>query len=209
METKFTKSLSVIVAVIAILTSAAQASAATIKTISVEGLNKIKVSGNVEVCIMQATDEGYSIYNADNITGAYISMEGNQLNISSSSVEKLNVLVSVTGLTSIEAYGNAAVHSINQLESSQIRINLNDKSIASLDLDVLYLNMNIQNSASIKLSGVSENQTIAMTGNSRVDATDFKLDPAYHLYGRAKLYITQNDKRTTIQNNRFRDSRRG
>lgn len=209
MKTKFTKHLSATVAAIAILTSVSLAHATTIKTVTVDGLNKVKVSGNVEVCLIQADNESYSIYDAANFADAKISMEGDQLNISSSSTERLNVVVRVTGITSIEANGNATVRSLNQLESSEIKVNLNDRSIASLNIDVLYLDMNVQNSASIKLSGISQNQKIAMAGNSKVDATDFKLDPSYRLYGRAKLFITKNDEKTTVQNNRFRDSRRG
>ncbi|MEJ6979976.1 DUF2807 domain-containing protein [Pedobacter sp. P351] len=199
MKTKLTKTFTVIVAVIAIIASTQFANASIITT-AISGVNKVHITGNVEVCLIQAESESYSVYNT--VSDVQITFADNQLNISSHSKEQLKVVLAVTDLSSIETFGNAVVHSLNTLKSDEMIISLNDRSTAKISLDVWDLRMDVQNSAAIKLSGSSKNQLISIEGNSKLDATDFKLNDSYNLSGRAKLYVTLDGEKTTIQNHK-------
>ncbi|MFD2164182.1 GIN domain-containing protein [Paradesertivirga mongoliensis] len=200
MKKILTKGLTVIVVVIAILGYSSTSNANTFKTLPLEGVKKLSINGNVEVIVLQAENESLNIYYSAAQDSAIMSKVGDKLSISSNSIERLQVVVTMVELSSIETHGDAVVRSLNTILSNELTIVQKDKSIVDLTLDVSEVNTIINECSTLRLSGRANRQNIVVNGSSIFDATEFKLDNNYHLSRRAKLFVNRGGERVIVRN---------
>ncbi|RZK52724.1 MAG: hypothetical protein EOO91_18870, partial [Pedobacter sp.] len=80
----------------------------------VKKVNKINVSGNVELILVQSADENVKVYNNYYASNALVQQKNGELRISSFNKETLTVIVYVTNLSAITASENATVRTFGK-----------------------------------------------------------------------------------------------
>ncbi len=137
----------------------------------VKHIHKISVTGNVDVYITQGYAENLKVYDDYYAKNALVQWEKGVLRISSYNKEKLAVWVTVTDLNTIEASGNAVIHSMNKLSGINLDVTLQGRANANVEAQVVNLNTTISDSSRLELSGDAENQVINMSGDAQLESS--------------------------------------
>lgn len=177
MKTKIAKILSFsFIAIIVILgtSSAALAAVQSLKASEfkdVKNINKIVISGNVDVFLTQGNTENLKVYNHSK--NALIEYENGILRVASQEKEKLAIELTVTNLAAIEASGNVAIRSMNQLSGIDLNINLKSGAKADLEARVVNFQSQLSDSSRLDLAGDAENQMVDLSGLAQVETSKF------------------------------------
>jgi hypothetical protein len=136
-------------------------------------VDKISVSGNVEVFVKLGDQQSITVY--DNYYGknALTQIEDGTLRISSYEDKKLAVWVTITNLKSIEAFDQAQVFGINEFNLLDLNITLGNEAIANINVDAYQVNTNISGTSKLILIGDAEYQSITATDQSNIDISKF------------------------------------
>jgi hypothetical protein len=156
----------------ALVTKATDGKAQTVLT-DVKKVNKINVSGNVELILVQSADENVKVYNDYYASNALVQQKNGELRISSFNKETLTVIVYVTNLTSISASDNATVKTFGKFSSVNLDVNLKDKATASLNTSTISLNTNVTDEANLTLSGTTEDYNAVLGSVAKLNMTQF------------------------------------
>lgn len=139
----------------------------------VKKVNKINVSGNVELILVQSADEHVNVYDSYFSKNALVQQKDGELRISSFNKETLTVVVYVSNLSSITASDNATVRTHGKFSTLSLAINLKDQASASLNTNTVALTTNVSDQSNITLTGSTENYDATMGSIAKVNMVQF------------------------------------
>lgn len=142
----------------------------------VKKANKIRVSGNVELILVQSTEESIKIYDEYYSKNAFIQQKDGELRISSFDQKPLTVVVYVNNLISITAANDARVKTSGKLSSLNLDVNLSDNASASLNINAIEVNTNVTGTAKLNLNGNAESYTGLMGSFAKVSMENFSAE---------------------------------
>ncbi|WP_133575785.1 GIN domain-containing protein [Pedobacter metabolipauper] len=136
--------------------------------------NKILVSGNVKVVLVQSTTPGVEVDTHFNPEKTRIQKKGLILMISSTEVDQVMVTVSVNDLQRIDASENSAVVTSGRFNVKYLQIFLKDYATANVNAVTGSLYTIIKGNASLKLSGAADQHTLIAKESANADLGRFK-----------------------------------
>lgn len=139
----------------------------------VKKVNKINVSGNVELILVQSADENVKVYNNYYASNALVQQKNGELRISSFNKETLTVIVYVTNLSAITASENATVKTFGKFNLLNLDVTLKDKATANLNTSTISLNANVTDEANLTLSGTTEDYNAVLGSVAKLNMTQF------------------------------------
>lgn len=142
----------------------------------VKKVNSIKVSGNVELILVQSMNEQVNVYDNYFSKNALVQEENGELRISSFNKEPLTVVVYVSNLSNISASDNATVRTHGKFNTLSLNVNLEDKATASLQTNTIDLTTNMAGQSGLTLSGSTETYHATINSLSTVNMTAFKAE---------------------------------
>ena len=140
-------------------TIAAKADVAPIKITvlsSIKNINKIAISGNVELILIQDTEESVKVYNDYYASNALVQHEQGQLRISSFGKEKLTVVARVKNLSALSVADQSTVKTYGKFDLLAFSIALKDRAKADINVNTVIVNTDISGDARLNLSGKSD-----------------------------------------------------
>jgi hypothetical protein len=143
---------------------------------AVKKVNKINVSGNVELILVQSADESVKVYDNYYAKNALVQQKNGELRIASFSKETLTVVVYVTNLTEVTASDNASVKTSGKLNLLGLEVNLKDRATANLNINTLNLYTNLAGTANLTLSGTTESYSSLMESFAQVNMVNFSAE---------------------------------
>jgi hypothetical protein len=156
----------------ALTTKAADGQKQTILS-EVKNVNKINVSGNVELILVQSADENVKVYNDYYANNALVQQKNGELRISSFNKETLTVVVYVNNLTSITAANNASVKTFGKFNTLSLDVNLKDQATANLNTNTISLNTNVNDQSNLTLTGSTEEYNAILGSVAKLNMTQF------------------------------------
>ncbi len=156
----------------AFVTKAADGQKQTVLT-DVKKVSKINVSGNVELILVQSSDESVKVYNDYYASNALVQQKNGELRISSFEKETLTVIVYVTNLSEITASDNATVKTFGKFNVLSLDVNLKDKASANLNTSTISLNANLNGEANLTLAGTTEDYQAVLSNVSKLNMSQF------------------------------------
>ena len=156
----------------------------------VKNINKIVVSGNVEVFVVQAPTESVKVYDSYYSKNALVQQKNGVLRISSFEKEPLSVTVYVRNLTAIEAGDNATVKTFGKVSFLTLDVVLKDKATADINAKTVNLYTSVTDNASLKLSGSTE-EHFALMGTSAKMSTGQFIAATSDIKSIAPKYVAQ------------------
>lgn len=156
----------------AFVSKAADGQTQTVLT-DVKKVNKITVSGNVELILVQSADESVKVYNDYYASNALVQQKNGELRISSFNKETLTVIVYVTNLSSVTAADNATVKTYGKFNLLNLDVTLKDKATANLNTNTVSLNANVTDEASLTLSGTTDDYNAVLGSVAKLNMTQF------------------------------------
>jgi len=159
----------------------------------VKNIDKIVVSGNVEVFVVQAPTESVKVYDSYYSKNALVQQRDGILRISSFEKEPLTVTVYVHNLSAIEANDNSIVKTYGKVNFLSLDVLLTGKATADINANTVNLYSSVKDQASLKLSGITEEHHALLgtsakmtTGNFIAGTSDVKsIAPKYVVYAKA------------------------
>jgi len=139
----------------------------------VKKVNKINVSGNVELILVQSADESVKVYDNYFSKNALVQQKDGELRISSFNKETLTVVVYVNSLTSISASNNATVKTFGKFSTLSLDVNLKDEAKATLNTNTVSLSTNIADQANLTLSGSTTDYNAVVGSVAKVNMGQF------------------------------------
>lgn len=136
-------------------------------------VNKINVSGNVELIIVQSADESVKVYDQYFSKNALVQEKNGELRISSFEKETLTVFVNVSNLTAVTASNNSKIKTYGKFNTLSLDINLNDQSSAELNTNTINLYANLNGQSKLSLTGTSEEYYAIMGSVTTVNMLSF------------------------------------
>lgn len=164
-----------------VLTSSAFASSTVKENVvtnltQVKNIQKIIVSGNVEVILVQAATESVKVYDSYYSKNALVQQEDGVLRISSFQKIPLTVAVYVRDLSSIEASDNANIKTVGKMKLLSLDVLLKDKATANINAATVNLYTTVNDEARLQLSG-STNDLYAVLGvQAKMNMDQFSAD---------------------------------
>lgn len=134
---------------------------------TVKHINKIAVSGNVELILIQDAADHVKVYNDYYAHNAMIQEQNGLLRISSFNRNKLTVVVHVKNLTSLELEDKSTVKTYGSFYLLDLAINLRDQAKADINANTTNLTTSVSGDSELKLAGTTE--TYAATMNDAAD----------------------------------------
>lgn len=170
------KNLFAAILTVAISTTApAFANASATKKVTVVGevknFNKLNVSGNVEVILVQSQEQSVKVYDDYYAKNALVQAKNGELRISSFDKETLTVVVYANQLNAITVSDKAVVKTMGKFNALSLQVNLKDQSKAILNTNTvdLFANVNGQSSLTLTGSAVDYNALINSVASINMD----------------------------------------
>jgi hypothetical protein len=135
----------------------------------VNNINKIVVSGNVEVILVQAPTESVKVYDSYYSKNALVQQENGVLRISSFQKETLTVAVYVRNLSSIEGGDNSKIKTYGKVNFLSLDVILKDKATADLNTTTVNLFTSVKDDASLKLGGSTTDYYAVLSSNAKLN----------------------------------------
>lgn len=139
----------------------------------VKNINKLVVSGNVEVFLIQAATESVKVYDSYYSKNALVQQEAGVLRISSFQKETLKVAVYVTNLSSIQASDNASVKTFGKVAFLSLDVILKDKASAAIEANTISLYTSVKDNATLSLSGATEDHIALLGSVAKMNTNQF------------------------------------
>ncbi|RZK99744.1 MAG: hypothetical protein EOO89_30910, partial [Pedobacter sp.] len=166
-------SLTLVVLTSAAFTTKANDNNAITVLTAVKKVNKINVSGNVELILVQSSEESVKVYDNYYTKNALVQQKDGELRVSSYEKETLTVVLYVSNLTAITASDNAIVKTSGKFSALNLDVNLNDNAKAILNTNTISLNTNVKGNGDLTLTGSTLEYTALVNSTSKVSMNDF------------------------------------
>nr|WP_068889951.1 DUF2807 domain-containing protein [Pedobacter panaciterrae] len=132
--------------------------------------NKVKVSGNVKVILVQSKRERIEVINGDyNLDKTSIKRLGYTLVINSTEANQITVLISVNDLQRIDASDRAIVKTDGKFDVKYLQVFLKDNARASVKANTESMYTYIKDHANLKLSGTTADHNLVKDDISKLD----------------------------------------
>ena len=155
------------------LTNASMA-ATTPSSISPEKpFNRIDVSGNVKVTLIQSKTERVEVKNEVEGTEVSFKQKGYTLIINSDAKETLDVVIYVKDLQRIEASNGAKVSTLGKFDLNVLQVFLNDDAKAIFKGNIKSLYTVTNGNSDLKLRGTADEHILVKNKMSVLNTTDF------------------------------------
>ena len=164
--------LTLIVLTSTTIAAKADDNAVTILT-DVKKVNKINVSGNVSLILVQSANESVKVYNNYYTKNALVQQKDGELRVSSYEKETLIVVVYVSNLSSITASENATIKTHGKFSALNLDVNLTDYAKADLNTNTISLNTSVNGNANLILTGSTSDYNAVVNRFSKVNMTNF------------------------------------
>lgn len=139
----------------------------------VKKVNKINVSGNVELILVQSADESVKVYDNYFSKNALVQQKNGELRISSFNKETLTVVVYVSNLNEISASNNATVRTVGKFNTLDLDVNLKDNATAKLNTNTISLSTNVSGNANLTLTGSTMAYDAVLGNIAKVNTDQF------------------------------------
>lgn len=136
-------------------------------------VNKINVSGNVELILVQSADESVKVYDNYFANNALVQEKDGELRISSFNKETLTVVVNVSDLSSITASGDAIVKTYGKFNALSLDVTLSDKATAVLNTNTVSLYANLNGQSNLSLTGTTTEYNAIMGSVATVSMSKY------------------------------------
>jgi hypothetical protein len=140
---------------------------------SVEGFNKIWVSGNVKIVLTQGDKQsvvGTSNYDS---TKTSVLSKGQTLYINSMESGQVTLNITVKDLQRVEAYGQSVVVTSNNFDVKNLQLFLNQSATAKIKTIAESLYTVVKDSAVLKLNGTADKSIMIASNMKNVKLGDF------------------------------------
>lgn len=138
--------------------------------------NKLTVSGNVDVLIVQSPESRVTVYDDYYAKNALVQEKNGELRISSFEKKPLSVVVYTNQLTEINASDQATVNTQGVFKTICLDVNLKNEAKANLNTSTLDLFAQLDNDANLELSGNAVDYNVVMNDNTSIKTDKFKSD---------------------------------
>lgn len=166
----------------------------------VKNINKIVVSGNVEVLLLQAPVESVKVYDGYYTKNALVQQENGELRISSFEKETLTVAVYVRELSTIELGDNSTVKTYGKVNFLSLDVVLNGSAKADIDANTVNLTTTVKDNAKLALSGSTTDLQVGLTAQAKVNMDHFKAESTSVNSIAPVLAKTVKAKKLTLEN---------
>jgi len=139
----------------------------------VKKVNKINVSGNVELILVQSADESVKVYDNYFSKNALVQQKNGELRISSFNKKTLTVVVYVSNLNEISASNNATVRTVGKFSTLDLDVNLKDNATAKLNTNTISLSTNVSGNANLTLTGSTTAYDAVLGNIAKVNTDQF------------------------------------
>ncbi|MGM9478075.1 GIN domain-containing protein [Pedobacter sp. GSP4] len=143
-----------------------------VKISAPKNLDKVVVSGNVEVTLIQSGTEGIS-YADDNSGKVKVIQDGTALKITSADNEVAKVTVYVKSIYRVMASDDAVVKTDGKLNVTNLQVFLSGNAAAKIDSKTENLYTVISDRADLKLSGTTQNHNLVMGSTPKLNLDRF------------------------------------
>ncbi|WGQ12508.1 DUF2807 domain-containing protein [Pedobacter gandavensis] len=133
--------------------------------------NKIVVTGNANVVLVQGNREDINSYNANSEEGTSVVQKGYTLYINST--DNSTIYVNVKDLQRIDAANTATVKTRGHFDLAVLQIFLKDDAKANVNAKVGSLYTDISGYSDLKLSGSSKEHALVKNDVSKLNLNDF------------------------------------
>lgn len=165
---------------LATLTTSAFAADGSAKNVTVldqqKNINKIEVSGNVEVIVLQSPTQQVKVYDSYYSKNALVQEENGVLRISSFQKEQLTVAVYVSQLSAISGANQSIVRTQGKINFLDLSVTLADNAKAEIEVNTVSLHTIVKDKASVKLAGETLEYTASLSKDAKVNMGQFKAE---------------------------------
>ncbi|HMI05763.1 MAG TPA: DUF2807 domain-containing protein [Pedobacter sp.] len=154
--------------------------------------NKIIVSGNVKVILVQGTKEAIKVDDSFDASKTTIKKNGYKLMIHSIEINPVTITVSVKDLQRIDVSGISSVETKGKFDLKYLQIFMSYSSSASINAKTGSLYTNISDAAELKLSGSTDDHTFIASRNAKADLDHFVCNKAERLTNESIAAISLN-----------------
>jgi hypothetical protein len=173
-KTLFATALTLVVLTGSAFASTANPSAKKVTVLSqAKSINKIVVSGNVEVLLIQAPVESVKVYDSYYAKNALVQEQNGELRISSFEKETLTVAVYVRELSTIELGDNSSVKTYGKVNFLSLDVILNGSAKADIDANTINLTTTVKDNASLALSGSTTELYVGLSSQAKINMDQF------------------------------------
>jgi hypothetical protein len=154
--------------------------------------NKVIVSGNVKVILIQGTKESIKVDDSFDASKTTIKKNGYKLMIHSTEINPVTITVSVKDLQRIDVSGISSVETKGKFDLKYLQIFMSYSSSASINAKTGSLYTNISDAAELKLSGSTDDHTFIANQNAKADLDHFVCNRAERLTNESIAAISLN-----------------
>lgn len=139
----------------------------------VKNINKIVVSGNVKLILVQDGKESVEVYDKYYSKNALVQQQGAELRISSFSKDMLTVVAHVNNISSIEASNTSKVLTSGKFNLLNLDVILKDQASASINANTVSLYTAVNDGTILNLEGTTENHLAFLGNQAKMNMDDF------------------------------------
>jgi hypothetical protein len=143
-----------------------------VKMSAPSNFNKLIVSGNVEVTLIQNGKEGVS-YNDDNTGKVKVIQEGYALKISSADGSLSKITVYIKDIYRVQASDDAVVKTDGKLDVKYLQVFLKGNAVANINSHSESLYTVIEGNSDLKLSGDTKKHSLVMGKTQKLNLDRF------------------------------------
>lgn len=151
---------------------AAEANQVTVLS-QVKKVNKISVSGNVELILVQSADESVKVYDSYFSKNALVQQKDGELRISSFNKETLTVIAYVSNLSAITASDNSTVKTFGKFNALSLDVTLTDQAKAVLNTNTVSMYAQLNDKSNLSLTGSTSDYNAVMGSVASVNMSQF------------------------------------
>ncbi len=131
--------------------------------------NKIKVSGNVKLEVVQGDQERIEVQGEYSARNTSIKRQGYTLIIKSSEYEPIIIKISVKNLQRIDASDQVTIETRGKLNLKYLQIFLQDQAIANVKATAESMYTFLKGSSHLNLSGFTQDHTLVMDSLAKLN----------------------------------------
>jgi len=191
-KTLFASVFTAIVLTASAMTTFAVIPVKTEKEASPVTFNKIIVSGNVKVVLVQKSKEAIQVSEDFDPAKTSIKKSGYNLLINSTEVNPVTVTISVKDLHRVDISGISSVTTKGDFDLKYLQIFMSHSASANIKARTGSLYTVINDSAQLKLSGSADDHTFVANQNAKADMNDFVCNKAERLTNESIAAISMN-----------------
>lgn len=139
----------------------------------VKNINKIAVSGNVKLILIQDSKESIEVFDKYYANNALVQQQGSELRISSFSKEALTVIAHVNNITSVEASNTSSISTSGKFNLLNLEVILKDKASATINANTVNLYTTVNDGTSLNLEGTTEMHTAVLGNAAKLKMNEF------------------------------------